>query len=101
MAQRLDLQALLRDILGTDFVYFQPPTNVQLQYPCIIYERARMDIVHADNVPYRHTRRYKVTVIDRDPDSALVGSVAALPLCSHDAFYTADNLNHDVFTLYF
>jgi hypothetical protein len=101
MAPRLDLQAQLRNILGLDNVYFQPPANVQLNYPCIIYERARMDFKHADNTPYALMRRYKVTVIDRDPDSDLVDKIAALPLCSHDAFYTADNLNHDVFTLYF
>lgn len=101
MAPRLELQALLKDVLEADFVYFQPPTNVKLQYPCIIYERARMDMAYADNSPYRHTKRYKVTVIDRNPDSTLVDKIAALPLCSHDAFYTADNLNHDVFTLYF
>lgn len=101
MAPRLDLQAKLRDILGLDNVYFQPPANISLQYPCIIYERARMDMKYADNSTYAHTRRYKVTVIDRNPDSDLVDKIAALPLCSHDVFFTADNLNHDVFTLYF
>lgn len=101
MAQRLDLHALLKDILGLDYVYFQPPASITLNYPCIVYERARMDVKHADNQPYAKTRRYKVKLIDRNPDSALVDKISALPLCSHDAFYTADNLNHDVFTLYF
>lgn len=101
MAQRTELQTLLEQILGTPNVYFQPPTNINLVYPCIIYERARMDIRHADNNPYKHTRRYTVTAIARDPDNSLVDAIAALPLCTHDTFFTADNLNHDVFTLYF
>lgn len=101
MAQRLQLQSIFREILGLDHVYFQPPTNIKLQYPCIVYERARMDVKFADNNPYRHTKRYTVTVIHQDPDNAIVDKVASLPLCSHDAFFTSDNLNHDVFTLYF
>ena len=101
MARRYDLHSILKEILGLESVYFQPPTNVVLEYPAIVYERARMDVGFADNLPYRHKRRYKLTLIDRDPDSVLVGKVASLPLCSHDAFYTAENLNHDVFTIYF
>ena len=101
MAQRLELQQLLIDILGLDQVYFQPPPNIQLLYPCIVYERARMRFNYADNFSYKKVKRYKVTVIDRDPDNQTVDKLAELPLCSHDAFYTADNLNHDVFTLYF
>lgn len=101
MAQRVELQALLEQILELDHVYFQPPSNIKLKYPCIIYERDRMDVIFADNNPYKHTRRYKVTLIDRDPDSPFVDSIAALQLCTHDTFFTANNLNHDVFTLYF
>lgn len=99
MARRPELQAIFKQIV--DNVYFQPPTNVQLIYPCIIYERARMDIKYADDYPYKHTKRYKVTVISRNPDDSLVDEVATLPMCSHDSFFTSDNLNHDIFTIYF
>jgi hypothetical protein len=40
-------------------------------------------------------------VIDRNPDSELPDKVIELPLCKFDRFYTADNLNHTVFTLFF
>jgi hypothetical protein len=101
MAQRLELQALLKKILGSDSVYFQPPTNVRLEYPCIVYERSQTNVDFADNKPYRHKKRYTLTLIDRNPDTPFVDSISALPLCIHDRFFTADNLNHDVFTLYF
>jgi hypothetical protein len=101
MARRLELQQRLEQVLGSSEVYFQPPTNIQLQYPCIIYKRSRMDTNFADNNPYTHTRQYTVTIIARDPDTSLVSAVAALPRCTHDTFFTADNLNHDVFSLYF
>ena len=101
MGQRLELQELLKVILGSDHVYFQPPANVQMQYPSIVYSRDNSDTEFAGNKPYRYTQRYQVTVIDRDPDSGIPNKVAALPMCTHNRFYTADNLNHDVFNLYF
>ena len=101
MAQRLQLQSLLEEILDSSNVYFQPPANVQIQYPCIIYRRDNAETRFADNNPYRYTKRYQVMVIDRDPDSGIPDKVAALPTCSFDRFYTADNLNHDVFNIFF
>lgn len=99
MAPRLQLQELLE--LLTENVYFQPPTNFQLQYPCIIYERDDSEVSHADNGLYLHTKRYQVTVIDRNPDSELPDRVEGMPLCRFDRFFTADSLNHHVFNLFF
>lgn len=101
MGQRLQLQSLLEDILGSRHVYFQPPANVQMVYPCIVYQRDYADTKFADNGPYRYTQRYQVTVIDRDPDSGIPEKVAALPLTTFSRFFVADNLNHDVFVIYF
>lgn len=99
MGSRLDLQTLLESI--TPNVYFQPPTGIQMQYPCIKYSRADSAVAHADNRPYRRTKQYQVTVIDRNPDSELPDTVEELPLCSFDRFFAAENLNHYVFTLFF
>lgn len=101
MDRRLLLQASLETILGTRNVYFQPPSNLQMQYPCIIYKRDNAKTLFAGNNPYRFTKRYQVMVIGRDPDSTVPDEIAALPLCTFDRFYTADNLNHDVFTIFF
>lgn len=96
---RIELQAILKDIVPN--VYFQPPNGLKLTYPCIIYERDNTRTTHADNRIYKATRRYTVTAIDRNPDSPLVDLLLELPLCAHDRFFTSDDLNHDVFTLYF
>lgn len=103
MAQlpRLDLQELLTEILDSDYVYFQPPDNVQMRYPCIVYEREAITAQWAGGKPYSLDNRYLVTVIDRDPDSEIPDKIAALPLCVHDRFFIADNLNHNVFKLFF
>lgn len=101
MEKRHQLQSILEAVLGSRNVYFQPPETLKMAYPCIRYERDNERSVFANNEPYRHTKRYQVTVIDRDPDSAIPDRVVALPLCTFSRHYTADGLNHDVYSLYF
>jgi len=101
MAQRQKLHDILKGILGSDFVYFQPGANVTMQYPCIVYKRDNAKSEFADNNPYRITKRYLVTYIARDPDSAIWDKIAGLPSCLHNRGYAVGNLNHDVFNLYF
>jgi hypothetical protein len=99
MAQRLQLHQLLETF--ADNVYFQPPTNVKLEYPCIIYRRDFADTKFADDKPYNHVLRYMIMVIDPNPDSEIPSKVASLPMSLFNRFYTADNLNHDVYNVYF
>ncbi len=101
MAPRSDLQTKLESLSGVQKVYFQPPENVKLVYPCIVYNRDGLPVQYADNSPYHLTTKYEVTVMDRDPDSSIPRQVLMLPLCSHDRSFAVADLNHDVFTLYF
>lgn len=102
MGQRVDLQTILSQILGDNKrVYFQPPANVEMNYPAIVYHRDNIDIERADNKSYMKTTRYQVTVIDRDPDSELPGKIADLPMCSYSRAFKSEGLNHDIFQLYF
>jgi hypothetical protein len=99
MAQRLKLHQLLKTF--TENVYFQPPVNIELEYPCIIYKRDFADTKFADDKPYSHRLRYMITIIDRNPDSEIPSKVASMPMSLFNRFYTADNLNHDVYNVYF
>lgn len=106
MGKRENLHSIFIEILGTaeedeSRVYFQPPTSVKLKYPAIVYSRSKIDVKTANNLPYMESRAYEVTVIDYDPDSEFVSKVAKLPFCRFDRHFTSDNLNHDVFTIYF
>lgn len=101
MGQRLQLQTLLEETLGSSNVYFQPPENLQIQYPCIVYSRDGEDNKFADNAKYKQKWRWMLTVIDLDPDSDILDRVSNLPMCTFDRWYPADNLNHNVFTIYF
>ena len=101
MASRLELHEKFCEILGSRNVYFQPPASVQLNYPAIIYFRKDIDNRYADDLVYKQDAAYDVTVIDRNPDSEIVVEVSQLPTCRFDRHYNADNLNHDVFTIYY
>lgn len=101
MDRRLKLQTLLETLLGTRNVYFQPPENIKMKYPAIVYQRDNNWSEFASNLPYAHKKRYQVTVIDTNPDSSIPDKVRRLPLASFSRHFVADNLNHDVYNLYF
>jgi hypothetical protein len=98
---RLDLQSLLEGLQAGVSVYFQPPENVAIQYPAIIYNRDLQQTFFADNSPYYRKTRWQITVIDRDPDSALPDLVSALPLSRFVRHFTTSGLNHDIYDVYF
>lgn len=99
MAPRAQLQSKLESILP--HVYFQPPANVAMEFPAIVYQRTRAESDFSDNIPYRVVKRYQVTMITRNPDESAFDAIVALPMCVHERNYIADNLNHDVFNIYF
>jgi len=73
-----------------------------MQYPCIVYQRDSAHTEFAGNKPYSYTQRYQLTHISRDPaDGDTLAKIAALPMTLYNRFFVADDLNHDVFELYF
>lgn len=101
MVSRLNLHEILCDILGSRNVYFQPPESIKLQYPAIIYSLSSMKTKYAEDKVYSQKRGYTVTIVDKNPDSIISDKMSILPYCSFDRFYTANGLNHFVYTLYF
>lgn len=99
MAPRAELHALLSALAPN--VYFQPPSKTAMVYPAIVYHLDFADTEFAGNKPYSYTKRYQVTVIDRDPDSAIPDKVAALPMATFNRWFAVDNLNHQIFNLFF
>jgi hypothetical protein len=96
---RLQLHERLLTLVSN--VYFQQPPSTGMTYPCIVYKRDQETTQHANNTVYRHKKRYMVEVIDRNPDSMIPDTVSKLPYCSFSRFFVVDNLNHDVYNLYF
>lgn len=101
MANRLELHEKLVEILGSPYVYFQPPETVKMNYPCIRYSYTTDNVRHADNIPYLNRKNYEVMVIDRDPESEIPEKIINEFMYSHlNRSYSSDNLNHFVITLY-
>ena len=100
MANRAFLQTEFEHILGSRNVYFQPPASVKMQYPAIVYSRKNIETTFANNGIYKSMTAYEAILIDKKPDSEYIESIMRLPYCSYDRHYEADNLNHDVFTIY-
>lgn len=101
MGTRLELHEVLCRLLGSDNCYFQPPASIQMKYPAIVYSRSNIENRFANNSVYKQDTAYEIIVIDKDPDSEIAAAVSKLPKCRFNRHYTADNLNHDAFTLYY
>ena len=98
-AKRFALHEMLSRAAGTDHIYFQPPENVTMRYPAVVYHLRDISKQHADNRIYGYRRRYTITYITRDPDDPAVGRIGALPYCAFDRAYVAENLNHYSYTI--
>jgi hypothetical protein len=102
MASRLILHEELCGILGSKNVYFQPPESVKMHYDAIRYELSNKDIKRAKNGIYKMTNQYSGVVITRDHDTTIPDMLLKhFEMCSFGRPYTADNLNHYPFTLYY
>lgn len=101
MGRRVDLQNELENLLGSENVYFQAPESMIMNYPAIKYSLSGIDNEFADNEVYIQSRAYMLIVIDKNPDSEIRDKVSMLPNCKFDRSYTANNLNHFVFKLYY
>lgn len=103
MKSRLALQAKLIEVLGSSNVYFQPPEDIKLKYPCIIYERDAIDIDHADDINYNKMVRYELMYIDPNPDTNdfIEKLIDSFKYCSYNRHFVSDNLNHETFDLYY
>ena len=101
MANRLDIQSLLEELLGSRNVYYKPPESIKMQYPAIRYSKKKIESVHANDSKYLMRDCYELIVISRTPDHPVITKLLELPYCSYDRPYVADNLYHDVLTIYY
>ena len=101
MADRLDLQSTLEELLESRNVYYQPPESTKMQFDAIRYSKKNIMSTNANDHKYSMMDCYELIVIAKRPDHPVIKKLLMLPYCSYDRHYVADNLNHDVLTLYF
>jgi hypothetical protein len=97
MGTRVQLHNKLQDI--TDNVYYQPPESHKMEYPCIRYQRIRIDTEHASNNPYIINKGYQIIAISTNPDDEIVDAVAKITTAVFERRYTYKNLYHDIFNI--
>jgi hypothetical protein len=100
MGDRLNLHNELLTFLSN--VYFQPPSNIQMKYPCIVYNKTGRMRHFADDVIYLSQQEYQIMVIESNPDSDVADRIEShFQHCGINQYYTADNLNHTTLSLYY
>ena len=100
-SRREQLHAMLEGALGSPNVYYQPPINVEMKYPAIRYSLKSIDKMRANNAAYKLTRAYAIIVISKSPDCAAIEKILEWQHTRYDRHYVADNLHHDVITIYY
>lgn len=100
MADRLDLQGIFEELLGSTNVYYDPPASIQMKYDAIRYKKLPPNTKYASDRRYKVMKGYEVTVISKLPDNPIIEDLLDLEYCSYDRHYVADNLHHDVLTIF-
>lgn len=99
--RRITLHEELVNLLGTSHVYYQPPENITMEYPAIVYERYNLNQKYSGNSVYNVRAEYHVTVIDSDPDSIIVDKMSKFRTSKFLRHYKSNGLNHDVFKIFY
>lgn len=100
--RRQELHAKFYKVKGLKKVYFQPPEDVHMVFPCIVYKLDGGSTKYADNNPYNFRRAYQVTAIYQEHDSDIPDQLAMLlPMIRFDRTFVTDNLYHATFTIYY
>ena len=98
---RKEFHTKLVSLMKSPHVYFQPPENVKIEYPCIVYNLDNLDQIRADNSTYLLSDSYSVTYITRDPDDELIRLFPIeFKMCRFDRRFVSDNLYHYIYTIY-
>ena len=101
MCRRLKIKSKLKTIIGNNNVYFQPPENLKMNYPAIVYSLNDIDVKYSDNNPYIIKNGYQVIVINKDPDNDTIYKIVQELNGKLKTKYTTNNLNHDVFNIFY
>ena len=101
MATREDFNELLCRLLGSRNVYYNSPSNIRMNYDAIRYSKRKPDVKHANDKKYKQMNCYEVIVIARTSDHPVIEKLLELQYSSWERDYKADNLYHDVLTIYY
>lgn len=97
---RLKLHGLMAEIYPELEIYYQPPTNLTLSYPCIVYTLSDLDPTFANNSPYSIKSVFTITLMRHltDRSGLYVKNMLKIPYTRFITGFTSDNIVHNQFT---
>lgn len=101
MACRLKLQEKLEELLESENVYYNPPKSLEMKYTAIRFKKVTPNVQFANNSRYFNKDCFELTVISRRPEDPVIEKILALPYTRWNQSYPADDLYHDVITIYY
>lgn len=100
MTKRLELHQELLQFLP--HVYFQPPSDIRMTFPCIAYTKSSIDIKYANNKIYKMAQEYQITLMEADPDSTLADRILEhFQYSAPGSNFVSDGLNHTIIKIYY
>lgn len=98
---RIHLDGILKQVAernGNIPVYYKPPSNMRLKYPCIVYSSSGIEEQKANNTSYLIHRRYEVTYLTQQVDHEAVAKDIAdsVPYGYIIREYESDGIQHTV-----
>lgn len=100
MNDRLTLHSELLKFLPN--VYFQPPANITMRYPAIVYNKTDKFRQFGNDGVYIRKQEYQLTVIENNPDSDVAEKIEDhFQYCVINQYLNADNLNQTHLKLYY
>lgn len=100
MNDRIELHNKLVKLMGNNRVYYQPPPNIKMEYPCILYFMSEIRSEKANNHNYKQNKGYNITIISKQPDHKVIDDILNLETATYDRRYISDNLYHDIIRLF-
>ena len=99
MFNRIKLQTLLENLLGSRNVYWQPPENLKMNYPAIVYSRDSVNNTRANDRLYFQQFPYTGVVITKDPEIEVIEKLSKMNNVGMSKPYVMDGLHHIPFSI--
>ena len=101
MLKRVDIQEKFKFLLGSNNVYYQPPANLKMKYPAIVYSLDGLDVKRFDNRRLINKNCFSVTHIYRNESENLVETMLKnFEYISFDNRSIVDGIYNDHYTIY-
>ena len=101
MNSRAQLHSVLQEALPGVALYYQPPENIKLTYPCVVYTFDKIKSSEANNSRYIRHDKYTIKLIGSLIDvEKWSDKILGLRYCDLDTTFVSDGLYHYVYQIY-